>query len=803
MASVTTSRHVLDGVVVVDCAEGVAGAYASRLLADLGARVVKVEPPEGERLRRLGPFAADAPHLETGGLHLALNAGKESVAVDLDSEAGRRRLGELARGSHIFLESAAPGVMEARGLGYAALAAEHPTLVYASHSPFGLDGPYAGRASSEIVDYAMGGWMYISGAPDRPPLMVPGHQGELFAGMQLAAGALVALWHARQTGSGQHVDVSTLEAMVSAHIFVIQDWPQEGRVTRRAGTITVTCADGEIFVANVMPRIYDLIGEPERAADPGVSDAPGWIAEQPRLLRRFARWAESRSKQEIGALAQERRIISVAPVDTAAEVRRSAQLAARGWWIRQEHPVAGTFTIAGAPWRLSRSATGAGGPAPRLDEHAATVLAPVSRADGPADTGRALPFEGLRVLEVTKAWAGPLAGMYFADLGADVIAVEPPHAQATRSWHYAGGQAWQRAHDRGNGFNHMNRNKRGVALDLATPQGRELFLRLVDRADILIENNSPRVFPRLGLSFETLSERNPRLIMCSISGFGATGPERDGRGLGSTIEALAGTIARTGYGAGEVHATGSYQADPLAAAHGTAVITAALIERERSGFGQHVDISLFELGVLFGVESIMDYELNGRLAEPLANRSRRIAPQGAYRSAGDDCWLALAVESDAQWVALCDVIGSPGLATRYPRVAERLAAHDEIDAAIEAWSEALDHNEAAARLQSSGVPAGPVLANWEIVSDPHLHQRGYWVDTVHDEVGHQRYEGLPWRFSRTQPPRLARAAPRFGEHNDDVLGEIALATDEELVEARATGAIYDAPRGRQAMPPVP
>ncbi len=797
------SQSPLEDIVVVDCAEGVAGAYASRLLADLGARVVKVEPLEGDRLRGLGPFASDIPRAEGGGLQLALNAGKESVAVDLDSEAGRERLRVLARGAHILIESSGPRVMGARGLGYDTLAAQQPDLVYASHSPFGLDGPYADRLSSEIVDYAMGGWMYISGAPERPPLMVPGHQGELHAGMQLAAGALVALWHSQQTGVGQLVDVSTFEAMVSAHIFIIQDWPQEGRVTRRAGTTTVACADGEIFVANVMPRLYDLIGEPERRADPAMSEAAEWREEQPRLLGRLASWASSRSKEEINALAQDRRVVSIAPVNTEADVKKSRQLAARGWWVRHEHPVAGRIEIPGAPWRFSRSDTGAHRPAPCLDEHVGITLEPVAgRSAASSAPPRSLPFEGLRVLEVTKAWAGPLVGMHFADLGADVIVVEPPYAQATRSWHYAGGQGGPRAHDRGNGFNHMNRNKRGVSLDLTTAKGRELFLRLVDRADILVENNSPRVFPRLGLSFEALTERNPRLIMCSVSGFGATGPERDGRGLGSTIEALSGTIARTGYGPGDVHATGSYQADPIAGAHSTAAIIAALIERERSGRGQHIDVSLFESGVLFGVEALMDYQLNERVAEPLANRSRRIAPQGAYRSAGDDCWLAVAVETDEQWAALCGAIGSAELAGRFAGVDQRLAAQDEIDTAIEAWSESLDHNEATRRLQSVGVPAGPVLANWEIVSDPQLHLRDYWVDTVDDEVGHQRYEGLPWRFSHTQPPREAHAAPRFGGHNDVVLREIARASDEEIIEARAQRAVRDLPDGKLATPPA-
>ena len=277
-----------------------------------------------------------------------------------------------------------------------------------------------------------------------------------------------------------------------------------------------------------------------------------------------------------------------------------------------------------------------------------------------------------------------------------------------------------------------------------------------------------------------------------MSGFGATGPEAHHLGLGSNIEAAAGLIARTGYAPGDFFATGSFQADPITGTHAFLGVVAALWERERSGRGQHLDMALSESGALFAVEPIMDYQLTGRVAEPRGNRSRRIAPQGAYRSAGEDCWLAIGVESAEQWRALCAVIGRPGLGTRYADPEGRRRAHDEIDAAIDEWSRALDHNEATRRLQAAGVPAGPVLANWEIVADPHLFRRGYWIDTVHPEIGFQRWEGIAWRFSETRPPVRARPAPLFAEHNDEVLREIGM-TDEELAGLRERAVIADEP----------
>ena len=797
----------LAGVRVVDASEGVAGGYASRLLADLGARVIKVEPPGGDALRSMGPFAPGTAGPEAGGLHLALNAGKRSIVLDLDRGGDRERFDGLLASADVLLESSGPRVMESRGLSHEELLRRFPALVYASHTAFGHDGPYAARQTTEIVDYAMGGWMYFCGDPERTPLMVHGRQGELHAGMQLAAGAAAALWHARLTGRGQHVDVSTFESLVSSHVFVLSVWSQEGLVKRRGdGTaaLIVPCSDGHLFATRFTPEIFLLMGEPERVDDPAFQTPEGWLDALPEVLERFTAWVSTRGKREVAEQAQQLRML-VTPVQTVADLADSPQLAAREFWRTVEHPLAGSVVLPGPPWRFSRSPSGPVRAAPLLDadRHDPAGAAEDPAAGGAAPAGpapsrpaRAAPFEGLRVIEVTNSWAGPLCGMYLADLGADVVAIERSFTQPTRGQHFAGAQIWPHFYNRGAAWNQFNRNKRAICLDLASAEGREIFLRMVERSDVVLENNSARVFPNLGLSYETLAERNPRIILCSMSGFGATGPEAHHLGLGSNIEAAAGLIARTGYAPGDFFATGSFQADPITGTHAFLGVVAALWERERSGRGQHLDMALSESGALFAVEPVMDYRLTGHVAEPRGNRSLSIAPQGAYRSAGEDCWLALGVESDQQWRALCAAIGRPELGPRYPDAGARLAAHDEIDAAIEEWSAALDHNEATRRLQAAGVPAGPVLANWELLADPHLFRRGYWVDTVHPEIGFQRWEGIPWRFSGTPPGARADAAPLFAEHNDEVLRELGV-TDDELLGLRERNVIADEPAQRR------
>ncbi len=792
----------LDGLVVLELAEGVAGAYAGRLLADLGARVVLVEPPGGGRLRRLGPFPGEDPHpdpaaldaerLERGGLHLALDAGKESVALDLDAPAGRERLAQLVRGADALIGSAPPAELAGRGVDLDALEAAQPALVYAAATAFGWDGPHARRHVSEITSYAAGGSMYFCGDPERAPLMVHSYQAELHAGMQLALGALAALREAAASGRGRRVEVSAQEAMVSDQVWLGSSWQWGGQVWRRRGTGLIPCADGAVIWGRASPEVFLMIGRPELMDDPRAASQDGWLAWLPEVREMLIEWAADQPMQELYHLGQTLGL-KMTPVNTVADLDASAQLRERGWWRELEHPRVGATELPGAPWRLSGAPSGPWRAAPLLDEQAGLALPPRALApDAPAADAPALPLAGVRVVEVTNAWAGPLCGRHLADLGAEVVVVERAIVQSTRSQHFPGGdQRWPGFYNRGSSYNMLNRNKRAIVLDLKAPPGREALLRLVEQADVVIENSSPRVLPSLGIGYEQLAQRNPRIVLCSISGFGATGPESHYTALGSNIEGSCGLVAQTGYGPGERYATGSFHADPIGGTLGAVATLAALAQRERSGRGQHVDISLLECAASFLVESIADYRLSGRIAEPRGNRSPRIAPQGAYRSAGDDCWLAIGVEDDAQWRALCGAIDRPELAERWPDLAARRAAHDAIDEAITAWSEPLDHQRAAELLQQAGVPASPVLANWEVISDPHLYERGYWVELVHPETGVERWEGLPWRLSR-MPAREHRPAPLLGEHSDEVLAEAGLSA-EEIAALRASGVVADEP----------
>jgi crotonobetainyl-CoA:carnitine CoA-transferase CaiB-like acyl-CoA transferase len=434
-----------------------------------------------------------------------------------------------------------------------------------------------------------------------------------------------------------------------------------------------------------------------------------------------------------------------------------------------------------------------------VGEHTEVVRAAVGsgvRPDPPA--GLALgggALEGLRVVEVTNNWAGPVCGRHLGDLGADVVKVEWATKPATRALFWVGPtQDQQRqGHHRSMYFNEMNRNKRDVVIDLSHAAGREAFLDLVRDADVLIENNSARVMPNLGLDWDVLHEVNPRLIMVSMSGYGASGPRRDWVAYGANIETTSGLTSITGYPGGQTSRTSLFYADPVSGILGAVAVMAALEHRRHSGEGQWIEIALNECGVSFCTEMLVDFLATGTVRRPAGNRDPRFAPQGVYRCAGADNWVAVAVQNDDDWPVLADAVGRADLAAD-PELATlpgRQARHDEMDDAISTWTAGLEQYEAAWALQRLGISAAPVLANWQILPDPHIAHRQFYVPVEHPVVGVYPTTSWPWRFSRT-PGSVRRPAPLFGQHNREILHEAGL-DEDRIADLYRNGVTSDHP----------
>jgi crotonobetainyl-CoA:carnitine CoA-transferase CaiB-like acyl-CoA transferase len=286
---------------------------------------------------------------------------------------------------------------------------------------------------------------------------------------------------------------------------------------------------------------------------------------------------------------------------------------------------------------------------------------------------------------------------------------------------------------------------------------------------------------------------NPSIIMVSMSGYGADGPHRDWVAYGANIETTSSLTSITGYPDGQLSRTTLFYADPVSGNYAALAILAALRHRDRTGEGQWVDMSLNECGVTFCVEALLDYQRTGEVRAPMGNRDPKAAPQGVYRCIGTDNWVALTVRSAEDWRAVAEVIDRPDLASdeSLAALAARQARHDELDAAIAAWTAGREQHEVAEALQDRGVPAGPVLANWQILPDPHVHARGLYETVVFPVVGAYPTTTWPWRFERT-PARIERPAPLFAQHNREILREAGL-DEAAITELYERGVTADEP----------
>jgi crotonobetainyl-CoA:carnitine CoA-transferase CaiB-like acyl-CoA transferase len=404
-----------------------------------------------------------------------------------------------------------------------------------------------------------------------------------------------------------------------------------------------------------------------------------------------------------------------------------------------------------------------------------------------------LPLEGIRVIDMTVVWAGPFGGALLGDLGAEVIKIDSTQRLDPNSR----GQNFTIEQLRENGgnpspeakiynlsanFNSVGRNKKSVTMDLNRPEGREVFYRLAKNSDVFIENNAPAVVRRLGISYDVLQQHNPGLIMASLPAFGATGPYSHFRAYGANMEAVVGhTLLRLYPDTDATNATGVFLADAAGGATGAFAVMAALYHRRKTGRGQYIDLSQAENVMHTLSQAVMDYSMNGRIQGSPGNRHPYRAPQGVYRCAGEDSWVAVSVADDAMFAGLCNAIDRPELAqdSRFLTLEGRQAHHDELDAIIEAWTVDRNHYDAFHTLQAKGVAASPVLTAAEVFQDPHLRARDDWQQVTHPEAGTYWHYKSPIHHMSKTPLNIRKHASLLGEDNEYVYKEVCGYTDEE------------------------
>jgi crotonobetainyl-CoA:carnitine CoA-transferase CaiB-like acyl-CoA transferase len=406
-----------------------------------------------------------------------------------------------------------------------------------------------------------------------------------------------------------------------------------------------------------------------------------------------------------------------------------------------------------------------------------------------------LPFEGIRIVDVSMFWAGPYATSYLGALGAEVIKIESIQRPDTYRF---GAMVCELYWELSAQWNCTNTNKYGLTLDLTNPRGIELFKELVKVSDIVIDNFPPRVMKNFGLTYDVLKQIKPGIIVASLPGYGLTGPWSDYIGFGLAFEQGSGVAYITGYKDGFPLQLGG-AADPIAGMHAAFAIQAALEHCRKTGKGQLIDVSQTEVLTNFMGPAVIDYSMNKRIWERMGNQDPTMAPHGVYLCKEPDSWVAIAVATDDEWKTLCKVIGKPGLADdeKFATVNERWKNQEELTGIIEEWTKERMPYEAMEILQKAGIAAGAVNPPDAMFEEPQLQKRDYFYELDRDIIGKQRYYGFPVKFSETK--MKMRPAPKLGEHNDYVLGKILKLSRAEIEELEKNKIIGNYPLAMGSM----
>jgi crotonobetainyl-CoA:carnitine CoA-transferase CaiB-like acyl-CoA transferase len=806
---------LLDGVRVLDLAT-VRAEITGRLLADLGAEVLKIEPPGGAAARRVPPFDSD-DSTKPSLYWAAVGLGKQSAVLDFFNDAADREcLRELIKTCDVLVESHDPGALDRLGLGYADVQLLNPHLIYISITPYGQAGPKAHWPATDLTLQAAGGRVALQGDQDRPPLPVGyPHQAYFHAGVQAAADVIIALNERECSGLGQRLDTSMQECMIWSLLYV-HGYPthvggdpagvgdDRGTVSYSGISAGTKCADGYVLamanraqMANfaatkIVPALEreGILPDSLRHIDWHAfsETARGGHASEETvetLAQALTGLIATRTKQEWMDFAT-RNDLNWAAINTTRDLVESKQLAARNYWQKignYTHP-GPHASLSRTPIVLKRAAPDPGQDQAKVYEWLADLAARnvPKLARGGARLGEA--FAGLKVADFTWIATGPVTTKALADHGATVVKIESkvrpdfsrlsgPYrdnvAGLNRSFHYS----------------NWNSSKLGLSLNLSKPEGKALARRVIDWADVVVDNYSAGTMNRLGFDYAALSRDHPSLIMLSSCLLGQNGPWARFSGGGGQGAAVAGFHAITGWPDRAATGPAGAYTDLLSARFSVAILAAAVLERRRSGLGQYIDMSQVEASMHFIEPLLLDQTVNGRTASAAGLASDLACPNGVYPVDGRERYIAISVETPQQWRALRSLAPLADFADeRYDRLECRRKISNILDACIARWTDSYDRFELERLLASTGVPAAVVARPTDLQLDPQLRSRGFFLTLDHAEMGPSHYDGLATHFSAKRE-MLHKPAPCLGADTAYVLEHLLGLSQQEIARYAA------------------
>ena len=769
----------LEGVMVVELAQSLAGEFAGGLLADMGATVVKVEPRDGSPLRRRGPGIAGEDSL----YFQSENRGKYSVVAELPEPTREPWLAKLLATADAVIEDLGPGRLEAVGLSPAALCALNARLAVLRISPFGQTGPLAGERGDDRIAQAFSGMQFATGFPDRPPIPVTVPLAEAWSAILGAGALLMAVFHARRSGHGQVVDIGLYQTALRMQEDVVIRHHRTGAVAARMGTESATVVPANVYPtgdggwialsgAGDQPfaRLCEAIGEPDAVKDPRFATSAARLANRAAADELVRSWVARHDLADVEARFTKAGVAGTA-VRSVDEIIDDAHVRAR----RSTLPLksfSGSDFLAPAPTpRFSRTSARDPVGAPRLGEHTAIVRASVERLaarSSPAVRSSSAPgagaLAGVRVLDLSQWLAGPAAAALLGDFGAEVVMVELP-ATGTASIDGPG--------SRGVGFPVTNRNKRSITLDVRSARGRDVFLELVRLSDVIVENFRPGTLERWNLGPAALHAVNPRLVLLRSSGFGQSGPYAARAAFNPVGLAFGGMTYLNGFPDRPPCRDGVTAGDYSTALFNVLGVLAALLCRDRDGQGQVVDTAMFECalrltGDLLAVRSALN------IRRERAAGDSPLYPSSLTVEAVDGRFVAA---SAASWSEFADALARLGR----PRVDEPVGVREELAKLVGAVAA----DEAARVLRRAGLAASVVNSVADLVQEPHLWSRGDLVRRTDPEMGEIVMQGIVPILSRT-PGRLTDWSRRPGSDNDVVLGALLGYTPQQIREISAS-----------------